>query len=718
MRDMEWRRIWALSGPNTWARCPVLEAELDLGPTPPEQPDGFEARLLGWLPMLRSLRLPQGPGAFLARALHAVTLELQRLSGSDVSAGAVCRMSRPGLFRVVIEYEEEELARACLEVGGRLVLAALHGSTPDVPAELTALRELALEVRLGPSTGAIVRAARQRGIPVRRLNRGSLVLLGQGARQRRVWTAETDRTSALAETVAQDKELTRTLLGAVGVPVPQGRPVENADDAWRAAEAIGLPVVVKPRYGNHGRGVTTNLTAQEQVVRAYVAACEEGEGVMVERHVVGEDYRLLVVGDRLVAAALREPAHVIGDGRSTVAELVEVVNRDPRRSDGHGTVLTRIRLDGIAKTVLAEQGHGPESIPRAGERVLIRRNANLSTGGTATDVTDRVHPEVAARAVDAARVVGLDVAGVDVVTADVTRPLEETGGAVVEVNAGPGLRMHLEPTAGSPRPVGEAIIDLLFPANQNGRIPVVAVTGADRTKTTRLIAHLLARKGEVVGVACAGGLDVGGQRMVAPERPSGARSARAVLLNPRVTVAVLETACGAIRREGLGFDVCDVAVVTNLAASGRGDSLELPEVTARGLARVQRTVVEAVAPTGACVLNAAVPLVPAMAGHCGGEVVFFARAAGHPVIARHRLRGGRAVFWRGGQIVLAQGAREEVLAPVDRVLCSVETALAAVAAAWALGQPLDVLRAGLSSFAQAGWSAPERSNELEAATGR
>jgi cyanophycin synthetase len=417
-----------------------------------------------------------------------------------------------------------------------------------------------------------------------------------------------------------------------------------------------------------------------------------------------------------VAAALREPAHVIGDGRSTITQLVEGANRDPRRSDGHSTALSFIKLDAVALGVLAEQGFSPDSVPPAGARVLIRRNGNLSTGGTATDVTDRVHPELAARAVEAARVVGLDIAGVDVVTPDVARPLEEVGGGVVEINAGPGLRMHLEPSAGKPRPVGEAIVNLLFPEGDTGRILIAAVTGVNgKTTTTRLLAHLLRQTGQVVGMTCTDGAYIDGRRIEARDC-SGPRSARTVLLNPRVEAAVFETARGGILREGLGFDQCDAAVVTNVAG---GDHLGLRGVgTAAELAQVKRTVVEAVGPGGSAVLNAADPLVAAMAEHCPGSVIFFGRDAGLPALAAHRKAGGRAAFARGGAIILAEGGREELLIPLDRaplthggrVAFQVENALAAAAAAWALGLPNDAVRAGLESFAGDVRQSPGRFN--------
>jgi cyanophycin synthetase len=725
---MELGRLWVLRGPNIWARVPVIEVEVELGETvvwPADLGDRLAERLAllkGSSPDRPKDDLRSAPTP--AHALQHVRLELQCLAGSDVAFGATREGVRPGQWRSAVEYEEEPLARACLETARALCLAAMQDRPFDLAAEVRKLRELSYEVRLGPSTAAIVQAARRRGIPVRRLNEASLVQLGHGARARRICTAETDRTSALAEAIAQDKELTRSLLRAVGVPVPDGRPVSDAGDAWIAAEEIGLPIVVKPRDGNHGRGVTTNLSTRDAVVRAYDAARAESDQVMVERFIPGADYRLLVIDGRLVAAALREPAHVIGDGRSTITQLVEVANRDPRRSDGHSTVLSCIKLDPLALEVLADQCFTSESTPPAEVRVLIRRNGNLSTGGTATDVTDRVHPNVAARAVEAARAVGLDIAGVDVVTADIAQPLEEVGGGVVEVNAGPGLRMHLEPSAGKPRPVGEAIVNMLFPAGQTGRIPIAAVTGVNgKTTTTRLLTHLLRQAGQVVGMTCTDGAFIDDRRIETGDC-SGPRSARSVLLNPRIEAAVFETARGGILREGLGFEQCDVAVVTNV---GGGDHLGLRGVrTIEELAQVKRTVVEAVAPGGAAVLNAADPLVVAMAGHCPGSVIFFARDAGWPGLAAYRSSGGRTAFVRAGAIVLDDGGREEQLLPLQRVPLThgggvgfqVENVLAASAAAWALGLRLDVIRMGLETFAGDAVQSPGRFNvfRLGAAT--
>jgi len=726
---LEIRRIWALLGPNIWADYPVLELELDLGELrdrSSEEIPGFNQRLKAWLPSLIEHRCSVGErggffqrlerGTYMAHILEHVALELQTLAGTPVGFGRARETSVEGVYKVAIEFDEEPLARACVETARALLLAAVEGRPFNLDPELDRLRGLCREVCLGPSTAAIARAARARRIPVRRLNGDNLLQLGWGVRQRRVWTAETDRTGAIAESIAQDKELTRRLLRAVGVPVPEGRPVESAADAWALAQELGGPVVIKPQFGNHGRGVTADLRTREQVEQAYTAAREEGSRILCERCITGADHRLLVVGEHLVAAARREPAQVVGDGRSTVRELVAEVNRDPRRSDGHATMLSAIRLDPIALAVLREQGLDADSVPPTGSRVLLRRNANLSTGGTATDVTRRVHPEVAARAVEAARVVGLDIAGIDVLAEDIGQPLEAQGGAVVEVNAGPGLRMHLEPSGGESQPVGEAIIDLLFPTGEDGRIPVVAVTGVNgKTTTTRLIAHILSRGGALVAMASTDGLYLG-ERRIDRRDCAGPQSARSALLHPRVEAAVLETARGGILREGLGFDRCLVGVVTNI---GQGDHLGLRGIeTLEELARVKRCVVEAVPPEGTAVLNAQDLLVADMASRCRGSVCWFARDPDHSLMQEHRAQGGRAVLAQDGFILLASGALEERLLPLSevpmtgggRIGFQVENALAATAAAWALGVSLDQLRAGLKTFLRDPRQCPGRWN--------
>ncbi len=729
---MKFRKVLALRGPNVWARFPVLEAWVDLEElkdSPSDELPGFNERLKAWLPTMIEHRCSEGVrggfferlrrGTWQAHILEHVTLELQTLAGSEVGFGRARETSEDGVYKVAVEFEVEDLARACLDSGKMILEAAVHDMPFDIEAEIARLREIAYLTKLGPSTMAVVDAAKARGIPVLRLNSENLVQLGHGVHRKRYLTGQTEGTGALAEFVAQDKQLTRTMLLGAGVPVPEGRPVADAEDAWSAAQEIGPPVVVKPRDANHGRGVATGLTTREQVLAAYENALKEGESILVERHAPGFDHRVLVVGGRVVAAALRHPAHVVGDGIATIAQLVDRVNADPLRGDGFHTVLKAIEFEPIALKVLDEQGYGPESVPAEGLRVLIRRNINYFNGGSATDVTASLHPETAARAVDAAHVVGLDVAGIDLLAEDISRPLGEQRGAIVEVNAGPGLIMHLPPSA-APRPVGEAIVESLFPGGSDGRIPVVGVTGVNgKTTVTRLIAHVLGATGLKVGMTCTDGVYLGDRRLTGGDC-SGPKSARDVLMNPRVEAAVFEAARGGILREGLGFDRCDVAVVTNV---GEGDHLGLHDIlTPDRLAYVKRTLVDALAPRGVAVLNAADPLVAEMAGHCRGEVLFFARDGRDPILAAHRASGGRVAFTRDAAIVLARGDREEPPIPLadlplthgGRVAFQVENALAAAGACWALGLSTGSIHAGIGTFSADARQAPGRFNILEA----
>jgi len=724
---MEILKVNVLGGPNRWAAFPVLELWLDLGEwkdLSSEMVPGFNDRLISWLPTLVEHRCSVGTrggflerlrrGTYLAHTLEHVTLELQSLAGVDVGFGRARETCREGVYRVAIEFEEETLARAALETGRQLLTAAMRGEDYDVPAAVAGLRELAQDVCMGPSTRSIVEAAKARNIPVRRLTRGSMVRLGHGCRQRKICAAETDSTSALAEAIAQDKDLTRRLLTEVGLPVPEGRPVKSPQEAREEAGDIGLPVVVKPRYGNQGKGVVVNVRTLDQVEAAYAIAEHnsppDDPGILVEKHIEGDDYRFLVVGKKVIAAAHRESARVIGDGRQTIAQLLEEVNADPRRGVGHASILTRLKLDEVSLAVLAEQGLDAGSIPAPGQVALIRRNANLSTGGTARDVTDEVHPEFAHRMVEAARVVGLDVAGIDVVARDVRRPLDAENGAIIEINAAPGLRMHLSPSEGQARPAGAAIVELLFPEEgpSPGRIPIVSVTGVNgKTTVTRLIAHLIAWKGgnerRTVGMTCTDGIWIG-QRRIDSDDCSGPRSAKAVLAHPDVEAAVLETARGGILREGLGFDICDVAVVTNI---GGGDHLGLAEIhTVEDLAAVKRTIVEAVSPRGYAVLNATDPLVLAMAEKCPGHVALFAVDPLCPPLVEHVKTGGVAVTVIDGIITVLKGESEWRLVPVPDVPLTlggcapfqVENVLAAAVAGWCLGLPREALRSGLTSF--------------------
>jgi cyanophycin synthetase len=718
---MEVTRIRALRGPNLWSRHTAVEAivkcegnEIVIGEMP-----GFEARVRARFPALGALQ-PKGRSGpvSLASVLEAATLNLQAQAGCAVSFSGTYATIDTGVYQVVVAYTEEDVGRLALDLAQQLIAAARDDTPFDLDAALAQLKELDEDIRLGPSTGAIVDAAVARGVPYRRLTSGSLVQFGWGSKQRRIQAAEVDSTSAIAESIAQDKDLTKLLLKAAGVPVPEGRPVTDVDDAWAAALEIGPPVVAKPQDGNQGKGVTANVLTRDHLEIAFRVAKEFRDDIMVERYLPGHDFRLLVVGDKLIAAARRDPPHVIGDGEHTIRELVAEENKNPRRGDGHATPMTRIRIDDIAVARLKIQGFTPDDIPPKGTRVMMRNNANLSTGGSATDVTDDVHPEVAQRAIAAAKMVGLDICGVDVVCNTVTRPLEEQAGGIVEVNAAPGLRMHVYPSYGKGRHVGEAIVDLIYPNGDNGRIPVVAVTGTNgKTTTVRLIAHLLGANGLRVGFTGTDGVYVGGRRIDSGDC-SGPRSARNVLMHPDVDAAVFETARGGILREGLGFDVCKVAVVTNI---GMGDHLGLNYITTVDeLAVLKRVIVQNVATDGMAVLNAADAHCVAMAEHSPGQVTFFATDGKLPVMTAHKARGKRVVYVEAGEIVCEQGEFRQTIAlqgiPLTRggtIPFQVENTLAAVAAAWALNIEWGILRHALTHFVSDTATAPGRFNVME-----
>ncbi len=710
---MEFLKILPLRGPNIWTYRPVLEVWLDIGvleDSPSNTIPGFYERLTGLLPTLIEHRCSVGErGGFLQRLregtwpghiLEHVAIELQNLAGMQSGFGKARETSRRGVYKVAVRSRNEAVSRAALYAARDLVLCAIQDKPYDVASVVAQLHEMVDALCLGPSTACIVEAAADRNIPFIRLTEGNLVQLGYGASQHRIWTAETDQTSAIGESISKDKDLTKSLLHACGVPVPEGRIVESPADAWEAAEDIGLPVVVKPSDGNHGRGVSTELMTRGEVEAAFRLADVEGSEVIVERFVRGNEHRLLVVGGRLAAAVRGESVFLVADGCSSVRKLIdEQINSDPRRGEAEEFPLDVIDIDGnsAARFELERQGYTAESVPPHGTKVLIQRNGNV-----AFDVTDMVHPDVAATAELAARIVGLDIAGIDLVAVDISRPLAEQGGAIVEINAGPGLLMHLKPASGKPRPVGRAIVDSLFAQNESGRIPLVGICGTHgMARVARVVARLLKLAGFYVGRASSEGLSFD-KRVVDKKDCANWASAQKVLLNRSVNAAVIENSIETILSEGLGYDRCQIGIITNLEPARHFGEYYIE--TDEQVCNVIRTQVDVVLSDGVAVLSGSDPLVAGMAKYCDGEVIFFAAQNELPAIALHLEQGGRAVLVRNGHIVLCQGAKETVLLKLSAMLIEaarqsqLEYMLAAVGAVWALDIPLDLVRAGVATF--------------------
>ena len=717
--DIVIRSMTHLRGPNVWTYRPVIEAIVDIGELedfPSNTLPGFYERLTAWLPGLIEHRCSVGRrGGFLMRLrdgtwpghiLEHVALELQTQAGMKTGFGKARMTQERGVYKVVIRTRDEVVGRLALESACDLVMAAINDRPHDLAPVLAKLTDLVDRRCLGPSTACIVDAAGERSIPALRLNDGNLVQLGHGAAQRRIWTAETDRTSAIAEGISRDKDLTKQLLSAAGVPVPEGQTVESADEALDAAEDIGLPVVVKPSDGNHARGVSLNLKTEHEVRDAFVAAEKEGSEVIVERFIPGHEHRLLVVGGKVVAATRGEITRVNGDGKSTIAELVRAhVNTDPRRGEEEQFPLDVVRMDdAVVLLELTRQGLTPDSVLQRGQTAVVQR-----TGNMANDVTHQVHPDTAELMGLAARVVGLDIAGIDLVVEDIGKPMAAQGGAIVEVNAGPGLLMHLKPAVGRAQPVGEAIVNHLFPAGENGRIPIVGMLGAGESSlAARLVASVLQLHGWQTALACRDGLFVGPRQLSVSDARRYEDGER-MLINRTVQAAVLETSARQILTEGLPYDRCQVGVVMAMPTAAGLDDLYVTE--ADQLPNVVRTQVDVVLATGAAVLNAEDAEVAALADYCDGEVLFYGLSPSGDVLSAHRARKGRAVFARDDSIVLANGAQETSLINLSAPIFSAiqgEVApdvrpqvLAAVAAAWSLGVSPDLIRAALLRFGEA-----------------
>jgi len=731
-------RVRALRGPNYWRLAPVIASDVRLGPlerTLTSRLDGFADRLVAALPTLHEHPCSrERPGGFVERlregtrlphVLEHVALELQTLAGCNVAFGRVVPSGDEGVWWVIVEYDEEDVGIESVREGARIIRDCIRGVPVDGERVAADFQRLYETVRLGPSTGAIVEEARRRGIPVRRLNSRSLVQLGLGRNLRRIQATVTDRTSSIAVDTAQNKDETKRVLGNIGLPVPRGDVVRAVDDAVEVAEEVGFPVILKPLDASHGRGISARLDDEQALRAAWDEASRFSRRIVVERFASGRDHRVLVVNGKVVACAERIPARVIGDGQRSIRALIEEANRDPRRGVGHAKILTHLPVDAQTESYLAASGRTLDSIPAAREEVYLRQTANLSTGGTSIDRTDEMHPDNVTACEMAAAAVGLDIAGIDVMTEDISVPFRENRAVIIEVNAGPGIRMHTHPTEGKARAVGAAIVDLLYPPGAEPTIPVIAVTGTNgKTTTTRLIAHLFRNMGKSVGFTTTDGVYLQ-NRPVMEGDMTGPFAANIILTNPTVEVAVLETARGGILRAGLGFEECDVGVVLNVSA----DHLGLRGIhTVEQLAEVKSVIPATVKREGHAVLNADDPLVYEMRHRTGGDIVLFsAREFGeNEIVEEHVTRGGIAAVIEQDAFVIRRGRLRIPIATEHEVPLSLggaarfqrENVLAAVAAAYVQGMRYDDIRAGLLSFHPSPSTTPGRMNMIRVGRAR
>ena len=735
---MEILEIRTLRGPNYWSGYwkKLIIMRLDIGEyetKPTNEINGFYDRMVNIMPSLLTHGCSYGEeGGFLKRveegtwAGHAIehfALELQTISGMDTGYGRTRETGEKGIYNVVYSYLEEEVGRFAGRTAVRLWLDLAEGKDLNeikagLAKDIQEMREIRENVRFGPSTGSLVEEADNRDIPFIRLNDQSLVQLGYGVHQKRIQATTTVNTNMISVDIAGNKHATKKLLGDMGVPVPKGYRIRDIEDLEDTIESVGYPVVIKPLDGNHGKGATVGINNLDDAKVAFEKAKEYSRYIIVEKQLIGEDFRALVVNNRLIAVAERVPAHVVGDGKSPIQKLIDKENEDPRRGYGHENVLTQIDIDGQTMRCIKKAGYELDSILKKGEILHLKTTANISTGGTAIDRTDEVHPENVFLFERIAKIIGLDVAGVDVIAPNVSEPLRENGGGIIEVNAAPGFRMHLSPSEGIGRNVAEHVIDMLFPPGTPARIPIIAVTGTNgKTTTTRLIAHILKNSGRTVGFTTTDGTYIGNQQIVAGDN-TGPVSAQLVLKDPTVDVAVLETARGGIIRSGLGFDHCDIGVVMNVAA----DHLGLKDVnTLEDLARVKSVVPRSVSKKGYAVLNAEDELVYKMKELVDGKVVCFSMDENNPTIKRRAERGRVSCVYENGYVTILKGkwkVRVEKVTNIPltyggRAEFMVQNVLAATLACFVHGVSLEDLRVGLTTFNAGTAQTPGRLNFVE-----
>lgn len=727
-------KIQTLRGPNYWSirRHKLIVMRLDLenlAETPSNEIPGFYEGLVEALPSLEGHYCSPGcRGGFLMRVregtmmghiVEHVALELQELVGMHVGFGRTRETSTPGIYQVVFEYLNEEAGRYAGRAAVRLCQSIVdRGRYPkaELEQDLQDLKDLWRDAGLGPSTESIIKEAEKRGIPWMQLGARFLIQLGYGVNQKRIQATMTDNTGILGVELACDKEATKRILANAGVPVPKGTTINFLDDLEEAIEYVGgYPIVIKPLDGNHGRGITIDIQNWEEAEAAYDAARQVSRSIIVERYYRGRDHRVLVVDGKVVAVAERVPAHVVGDGRSTIAELIEETNKDPNRGDGHDKVLTKIELDRTSYHLLERQGYTLDSVLDRGEICYLRATANLSTGGIAVDRTDEIHPENVWLAQRVVKIVGLDIAGIDIVTSDISRPLREVDGVIVEVNAAPGFRMHVAPSQGTPRNVAGAVIDMLFPNEQASRIPILSVTGTNgKTTTTRLLAHICKQTGKVVGYTTTDGTYIGDYLVEAGDN-TGPQSAQLILQDPTVEVAVLETARGGILRSGLAFEAANVGVVLNIAA----DHLGIGDIdTLEQLAHLKSVVAEAVYPDGYAVLNADDPRVAAIAERTKANIAYFTMNPDSELVRSHIQKGGVAAVYENGFLSILKGdwthrierAENIPLTMGGRAPFMIANALAASLAAFVQNVSIEQICAGLNTFRASVSQTPGRMN--------
>ncbi len=659
--------IKTMRGPNYWSvrRHKLIQMRLDLEEleqSPTNKIDGFSERLEKMFPSMFSHRCSEQvaggffmrvkDGTWMGHVIEHIALEIQTLAGMETGFGRTRSTSKEGVYNVVFSYMEEKAGVFAARSAVRIAEALIAGTDYDLGNDIQELREIREDERLGPSTGCIVEEAVSRGIPYIRLNRNSLVQLGYGINQKRIRATIASTTGSIAVDIACDKEETKNLLGAAEIPVPKGRIVYGEEGLEAAIESIKYPIVTKPVDGNHGKGATTDINNWEDAVKGLEAAKVYSRGVIVEKFISGLDHRVLVINYKFVAAAIRKPASVIGDGKSTIDELIDITNLDPRRGFGHEKTLTSIKVDQFTLDILKDKNLTLESILPEGEELWLKPTANLSTGGTATDITDLVHPDNIFMCERIARIIGLDICGIDIMAKTLSEPVAESGGGVIEVNAAPGFRMHIDPAQGLPRNVAEPVIDMLYPIGSSARIPIIAITGTNgKTTTTRLMAHMVKTMGYKVGYTTTDGVYIQNQMMMRGDC-TGPVSAEFVLKDPTVDFAVLECARGGILRSGLGFHNCDIAIVTNVAE----DHLGLGDIdTIEQLARVKAVVPESVLPSGYSILNADNKWAAQMAKGLACKVAYFSMDENNPIIKEHINAGGLAAIYENGYVTISKG---------------------------------------------------------------